>query len=130
MAGKKHGQGVNHAAFRGRWHVADESGRRGSGRIVRPFFAILLVWSAFLSDTLFMEPRTRLIRDREGREHVVLELADFQALLDASSAIEHGLPEVRSVVERLALALRSGSDQDVVDLDEFLARYDAAHGTS
>jgi hypothetical protein len=77
-----------------------------------------------------MEPRTRLIRDREGKEHVVLELGDFQALLDAPSAVEDGLPEVRSVVERLALVLRSTSDQDVVDLDEFLARYDAAHGTS
>jgi hypothetical protein len=76
-----------------------------------------------------MEPRARVIRDRQGRERVVLDLADFQALLDASEGTESVPPDLGAVVRKLGQVLE-GKRDDVVDLDEFLADYDAAHGAS
>ena len=76
-----------------------------------------------------MEPRARVIRDHQGRERVVLDLADFQALLDASEGAESVPPDLGAVVRKLAEVLK-GKPDDVVDLDAFLADYDAAHGAS
>ena len=55
----------------------------------------------------------------------ILDLAEFQALLDAASMAEHGLPDVKAVVEALRSVL--GSESEYMDAGEFLERYDAAH---
>jgi hypothetical protein len=73
-----------------------------------------------------MEPRATVVRTPGGTEGVVLDLADFQALLDAAHAASHGLPDVAAIVQRLSAVL--GEHHDVVDLDRFLAEYDALHG--
>lgn len=73
-----------------------------------------------------MEPRAHIVRDRDGRERVVLDLVDFQALLDASHDSVAGRVELSAVVSKLTEALATSSD-DMVDLDEYLASYDALH---
>jgi hypothetical protein len=73
-----------------------------------------------------MEPRSTLVRAADGTERVVLEVADFQALLDAASAAAHGLPEIEPLVRRLGAIL--DQSPDTVDLEDFLAEYDALHG--
>jgi len=75
-----------------------------------------------------MAPLARIVRDRDGRERVVLELVDFQALLDASHEAVAGRVDLSAVVRRLAEVLEVNPD-DIVDLDEFLASYDAVHGS-
>lgn len=74
-----------------------------------------------------MEPRATVVRGADGTERVVLDLADFQALLDAADAATHRLPDLDTVVHRLR-AIVEESPHDVVDLDQFLAEYDALHG--
>jgi hypothetical protein len=74
-----------------------------------------------------MEPRTTVLRGRDGREHVLLELADFQALVDAANAAAHGLPDVEDVLQRL-IGVLDQVPAESIDLAEFLAEYDALHG--
>jgi hypothetical protein len=69
--------------------------------------------------------RARRVRDRDGTERVLVDLADFQALVDAADLATHGVPDVRVIVERLRANLEA--DEAVVDVDEVLAAYDAAH---
>jgi hypothetical protein len=76
-----------------------------------------------------MEPRATIMRSRDGSERVIVELADFQALLDAAQAADHGLPAVVPIVRELARVLAERRN-DTVDLEEFLAEYDATHGES
>jgi hypothetical protein len=66
-----------------------------------------------------MEPRATVIRASDGTERVLLDLADFQALLDAADAAAHGLPEIGPVVQR-RMTLEPA---EYVDLDDFLAEY-------
>lgn len=67
------------------------------------------------------------MRDRDGTDKVLVDLADFQALLDAAHAASDGFPDVRAIILELGEALRP-SDQDIVDLGAFLAEYDTLHG--
>lgn len=71
-----------------------------------------------------MAVRARRVRDRDGTEQVLVDLADFQALVDAADLATHGVPDVRAIVERLRANLEA--DEEVVDVDEVLAAYDAA----
>ena len=70
----------------------------------------------------------RVLKGCDGRERVLIELAEFQALLDAARCSEAGLPEIRPLVKKLGVLL--DEPREYVDLDEFLADYDAAHGES
>ncbi|HEU5073593.1 MAG TPA: hypothetical protein VFU02_05460 [Polyangiaceae bacterium] len=69
----------------------------------------------------------RLIRGEDGSENVLLSLVEFQALLDAASAAEHGIPETKQVIAELKKALTA--DSNYVDASEFLEQYDAVHGS-
>lgn len=69
----------------------------------------------------------RLVRAEDGTENVLLSLEEFQALLDAADAAEHGIPETKQVIAELKRAL--SSESDYVDAAEFLERYDALHGS-
>ena len=69
----------------------------------------------------------QFVRAKDGTQRVLLDLAEFQALVDAASIAEHGLPDVKSVVDGLRSVLESESDY--VDAGDFLDRYDAAHDT-
>lgn len=73
-----------------------------------------------------MSGRAQRVRGADGAERVLIDLADFQALLDAADGARHGLPDVPSVVRRLKVSLESG--EGTLSLDEFLASYDALHG--
>jgi hypothetical protein len=57
---------------------------------------------------------------------VEIDLAEFQALLDAAATAEHGLPDTKVLISELRSALESA--EGYVDADELLAEYDAAHG--
>ena len=70
----------------------------------------------------------RILKGSDGRERVLLELAEFQGLLDAARQADTGLPEVAPLIRKLADVLRAPREE--VDLDQFLADYDAAHGES
>jgi hypothetical protein len=67
----------------------------------------------------------RYVRTGSGRERVELDLAEFQALVDAASIAEQGLPDVTALISELKLALESS--EGYVEADELLAEYDAAH---
>lgn len=67
----------------------------------------------------------KLVRAKDGSERVLLDLAEFQALLDAAKGGDRGLPDVKVVVDGLRSVL--GSESEYLDADEFLNRYDAAH---
>jgi len=69
----------------------------------------------------------RLVRAEDGSESILLSLEEFQALLDAASAAEHGIPETKQVVAELKRALTSSSDY--IDESTFLEQYDALHGS-
>jgi hypothetical protein len=72
--------------------------------------------------------RVRRVQTRDGREQVVLDLADFEALvIAAETATAPPLsPELRrEIVERLRQNFEA--DRPGIDLDEFTAAYDAAH---
>jgi hypothetical protein len=69
----------------------------------------------------------RYLRADDGKQRVLLDLAEFQALLDAASIAEHGLPDVKTLISELKKAL--ASPEGYVDADELLAEYDATHGT-
>ena len=70
----------------------------------------------------------RILKGSDGRERVLLELAEFQGLLDAARQSEAGLPEVAPLIRRLDEILHAPPEE--VDLGRFLADYDAAHGES
>jgi hypothetical protein len=67
----------------------------------------------------------QFVRGRDGSQRVLLDLAEFQALLDAANAAEYGAPDVKIVVDGLRAVL--ATDNEYVDAGEFLAGYDAAH---
>ena len=73
-----------------------------------------------------MDPRATVVRASDGTEKILLDLADFQALLDAADVATHGLPDVEPLVRRLRLALDEPSDG--IGLEDFLAEYDALYG--
>jgi hypothetical protein len=68
----------------------------------------------------------RLVRGEDGTERVLIDLAEYQALLDAASAAEHGLPDVSIVIRELKAALTT-TEASYVDVDELLQQYDALH---
>jgi hypothetical protein len=74
-----------------------------------------------------MTIRAQRVRAADGTERVLVDLVDFQALLDAADTARHGLPDVAAIVRRLASNLEA--NEETVDLDQFLASYDALHGT-
>jgi hypothetical protein len=67
----------------------------------------------------------QFVRTKDGTERVVLDIAEFQALLDAARIAEHGLPDLKLVVEGLSSVLESESEY--MDAGEFLDQYDATH---
>jgi hypothetical protein len=69
----------------------------------------------------------RYVRTKDGAERVELDIAEFQALLDAAAA-ESGLADVKVLIAELRAAMESR--ESYVDADDFLAQYDAAHGSS
>jgi hypothetical protein len=69
----------------------------------------------------------RYLRTKDGRERVQLDLLEFQALVDAASVAEHGLPDVSMLISELRSALKSR--EGYVEADEVLAECDAAHGS-
>jgi len=73
-----------------------------------------------------MASTAKRIVTKDGTEHVLVELSEFQALLDAANASRSGLPDVKPILEKLARNLEA--DEPCVDLDQFLAEYDAVHG--
>lgn len=73
-----------------------------------------------------MAERAKVLRDGDGRERVLLDLAEFQALLDAARRADAGLPDLAPLIRRLEQVLTCPAEE--VDLERFLAEYDAAHG--
>ena len=73
-----------------------------------------------------MNVPAKILRAKDGTEQVVLELADFQALLDAANANAHSLPDVAEIVAKLRSILEA--DAESVEIGAFLAEYDAVHG--
>ncbi len=69
----------------------------------------------------------RYLRATDGTPKVEIGLPEFQALLDAASIAEHGVPDVTEVVAALRAAL--ASPEGYVDADQLLAEFDATHGT-
>ena len=67
------------------------------------------------------------VRTEDGTERVLVELADFQALLDMVNRDPSAPPDDRSIVRRLERAL--GAAEETVALNDLLRDYDAAHGT-
>ena len=70
----------------------------------------------------------RYLRTKDGRQRVEIDLAEFQALVDAAASAEHGLPDAKTLISELQSALRSA--EGYVDAGELLAEYDAIHGKS
>jgi hypothetical protein len=72
--------------------------------------------------------RVRRVRTRDGREQVVLDLVDFEALVIAAEAAT-APPLSPELTAEIIARLRQNFDADEpgVDLDEFRAAYDAAH---
>ena len=68
----------------------------------------------------------KVLKDSHGRERVLLDLAEFQALLDAARRSDAGLPELGPLIRKLESVLDAPAEE--VDLERFLADYDAAHG--
>jgi hypothetical protein len=69
----------------------------------------------------------RYVRATDGTQKVEIGLPEFQALLDAASIAEHGVPDVKEVIAALRVAL--ASPESYVDADQLLAEFDATHGT-
>lgn len=74
-----------------------------------------------------MTVAAKRVRAQDGREQVLVELADFQALLDMVNRDPDAPPDGRSLVLRLERAL--ATPEDTVTLADLLRDYDAAHGT-
>jgi hypothetical protein len=77
-------------------------------------------------DTTLSLASARLFRDENGIERVTLDLAEFAALVNAASIARHGVPDTTVIVRKLEEVLAEGGEY--IDLDDFLAEYDAAHG--
>jgi hypothetical protein len=58
---------------------------------------------------------------------VQLDVAEFQALLDAAAVAESGAPDLKVLIAELAAAMKS--NEGYVDADVLLEQYDAVHGT-
>jgi hypothetical protein len=67
----------------------------------------------------------RRVRARDGSEHVLVPVAEYEALLEAAAATPLTPEQLRQAVAGLRASLDSG--EPPVDVDEFLAAYDAAH---
>jgi hypothetical protein len=74
-----------------------------------------------------MEPRAHLVKGPDGRDKVVLDLVDFQALVDATRETVESPALLKEVVRRLVAEV-ADADDDIVDLEQFLAGYDAVRG--
>jgi hypothetical protein len=73
-----------------------------------------------------MTPKSaQLVRARDGTERVVIDLSEFQALIDAATESKHALPDMTSMIDKLRKVFES--NDAYIDVDEFLAEYDAAH---
>jgi hypothetical protein len=70
-----------------------------------------------------MEVPARRVRGHEGREQVLVDLADFIALVDAATPAPIDEPLVCAIVERLRANLEA--DEPTVDVNDVLAAYDA-----
>lgn len=77
--------------------------------------------------SLMTPASARLVRAKDGTENILLSLAEFQALLDAASAAEHGIPATKEMIAELRKAV--ASESNYVDATEFLEQYDAVHGS-
>ena len=75
-----------------------------------------------------MNVPAKITRAEDGSEQVLLEMADFQALLDAANANAHALPDVTQIVQKLRAVLEA--DEESVEVGALLAEYDAVHGNS
>jgi hypothetical protein len=73
-----------------------------------------------------MTKGAKVLKGSDGRERVLLDLVEFQALLNAARRPEAGLPELGPLIRKLEGALAVPAEE--VDLERFLADYDAAHG--
>ena len=72
-----------------------------------------------------MAMQVRRLRAQDGTEQVLLDLADFLALVDAAAAATYGQPDLHAIVERVRANFEA--NEPGIDLDDFLAAYDAAH---
>lgn len=73
-----------------------------------------------------MTVAAKRVRTRDGTEQVLVELADFQALLDVVNRDPGAMPDDLSIVRRLEHVLDAA--EEAVDLNDLLRDYDAAHG--
>jgi hypothetical protein len=72
--------------------------------------------------------RVRRVRTRDGREQVLVDVVDFEALViaaEAATAPPLSAALMHEIIERLRQNFEA--DEPYMDLDEFLAAYDAAH---
>ena len=67
----------------------------------------------------------QFVRAKDGTQRVLIDLAEFQALLDAAAAAQHGAPDVGAIIEQLRSVLESESEY--IDARAFLDQYDASH---
>jgi hypothetical protein len=72
-----------------------------------------------------MADRARRVRTADGTEHVLVSLAEYEALLEAATAAPLTPELTRQVVARLRENFEA--DRPGIDLDDFIAGYDAAH---
>jgi hypothetical protein len=68
---------------------------------------------------------SRRVRARDGSEHVLVPVAEYQALLDAAEAAPISPALRRDIVAGLRASFES--PEPPLDVDDFLAAYDAAH---
>ena len=73
-----------------------------------------------------MASAARRVRSADGTEHVLVDVVEFEALVDAANAASGGMPEAGPIIERLARVL--DLDEPTVDLEQLLREYDAVHG--
>jgi hypothetical protein len=71
---------------------------------------------------------SRRVRAKDGQEYVLLSLADYEALVIAAEAAT-APPVSRELVSEIIarLAQNVAANEPGIDLDDFLAAYDAAH---
>ena len=75
-----------------------------------------------------MATAARRVRGADGTEHILVDVVEFEALVDAANAASGGMPDVGPIVERLGRVLEL--DEPTVELEQFLREYDAVHGSS
>jgi len=71
---------------------------------------------------------TRRVRAKDGAEYALLPVADYEALVIAAEAAT-APPLSRALVREIITRLRENleADRPGMDLDDFIAAYDAAH---